>query len=256
MVKGLPLALSTLMLLAGAPSVAASTITITGTPIALPLGTAIGANNVVNNTSNLPTGYAGLTAASGSGWFQGGSVSANISSYDVDWYFIGSESGDIIRLRSLAPVFTHKEFDQNNNRGGAHFNSLSPIATTHNTTSLIPLTLKDITRGFVASNGGLHSSSIVFAYVNLNPAGNGWTVADKPTDWFAFGFNDNGSRDRDFDDYMGIAHVREVPGAQAVPGPVLGAGLPGLLLVCMAVILFSIRQRRRAISSRIGLMSA
>ena len=48
-----------------------------------------------------------------------------------------------------------------------------------------------------------------------------------PTDWFAFGWNDDGRPgyiDGDFDDFMGVGHV------QAVPGPIVGAGLPGLIM--------------------------
>src|SRR5262245_55927499 len=109
--------------------------------------------------------------------------------------FLGSESGNTNQLSSVVPLFT--EGNQNNNCSGCSngtFNSLVPIATTTNTVSLIPLTLTDTNTGFAANNGsGPNSSALIFGYVN--PVGNGFMLSNTPTDWFAFGFNDNGSTD-------------------------------------------------------------
>jgi hypothetical protein len=193
----------------------APTITISGTLGAIPL--ANGAHNVVNNTTNLFPGNTGLSGPTdGTGWFFNGSVSANVPSYAIDWYFVGSESGQVITLSSWAPAFSHTEANENNNLGGPQFNSLVRIATTVNTSSLIPLTLRS-DGNFVAENGGQNASAIAFAYVNFT--GTGWTISTEPTDWFAFCLDDNGA-DSDFDDYVGVAHVRFAPVAQQGPGPI------------------------------------
>ena len=49
----------------------------------------------------------------------------------------------------------------------------------------------------------------------------GWDTTSSASDWFAIGYNDPGSTDRDFDDLMAVGHIT------AVPGPIVGAGLPG-----------------------------
>jgi hypothetical protein len=39
---------------------------------------------------------------------------------------------------------------------------------------------------------------------------NGFQLRSPATDWFALGFDDNGSGDSDFDDFMGVGHVQAV----------------------------------------------
>jgi hypothetical protein len=209
-------------------SAQAATITINGTPGSIPggVGTAIEQNNVFNNTTNLPAGYGGFVGPTSGGWFLNGSVTANIAAYSVTWFFLGSESVAVNQLSSVVPLFTAG--NQNNNCFGCSngtFNSLVSIASTTDSVALIPLTLTNTNSGLIADNGsGPNSSDLIFAYVS--PVGNGFTLSTTPTDWFAFGFNDDhGAIDRDFDDFMGVAHV-----AQAIPGPIAGAGLPGLIL--------------------------
>src|SRR3954471_23196228 len=83
----------------------AATITITGgSNYSLSPGTAVDQNNVVNNTTNLYAGNTGLQGASG--WNLGGTVGTNLSSYTVDWYFLGAESGNTITLSSGSPAFS------------------------------------------------------------------------------------------------------------------------------------------------------
>ena len=233
-------------------SAQAATITINGTAGSIPggLGTGISNNNVENNLTNLGAGYGGFQGpANGSGWFFNGSVQSNLSSYQVIWYFLGSESGNTNTLASGLPNFTSTELNQNNNcsscGSSAGFQSQNSIATTTSSSLLIPLTLSDNPTGLVASNGGANGNSIMYAYVtpttiNFKP---GWAISDSPTDWFAFGWNDNGSTDADFDDFMGVAHVT------AVPGPLAGAGLPGLIAACVGLVALARRRRNSAVSA-------
>jgi hypothetical protein len=223
-------------------SAQASTITITGVAHPITLGTGVAANNVENST-HLFAGNSGLTGlTNGTGWFLGGSVTTSLSSYVVTWYFLGSESSNLITFGSTTPPFTASEANQNSNCSGGScpsggtFNSLVPVATTHNSLTTIPMTLTDTNTSFVANNGGPNASTLIFAYVS--PTATGWTISSTPTDWFAFGFNDNGSNDGDYDDYMGVGHV------QAVPGPLAGAGLPGLIAACFGLVVLARRRRQ------------
>jgi hypothetical protein len=52
----------------------------------------------------------------------------------------------------------------------------------------------------------------------------GWKVTKKPTDWFAFGYDDPGSANNDHDDFMMVGHLRAtpIPGALGLMGSFLG----------------------------------
>jgi hypothetical protein len=134
-------------------------------------------------------------------WHVGGSVSATVSDYIVDWYYLGAESGWTITFSGGAPVvsFTENEKDY-------HIPDLK-IGTS---TTLNPITF--------SPNG-----SIAYAYLLVSTDLTSAVLTTTPTDWFIFAYNDKGSTDKDYDDYIGYAHVRATPIPAALP--LMGTGL-------------------------------
>jgi hypothetical protein len=150
----------------------------------------------------------------------GSAVTTSLPLYNVDWYLAGAESGFTNKL--VAPGVSFSESDQNT---GAFL-----IGTSVNQTNpLLQFTLQSsggaaVTNG-ANSNSGSGAAGLIFSYLEK---GNGWSVTTAPTDWFLFGFNDNGGPDADYDDFVGVGHVSAVP----LPGGFLlfatGLGLLGL----------------------------
>src|SRR6185437_7152610 len=78
-----------------------------------------------------PTGP--LLNAATTPWRQGGGVSTSLTSYNVSWFYAGSESGDTITLTApniSGPAVTFTEHDQNNNVGEATIPRVFQIHTT------------------------------------------------------------------------------------------------------------------------------
>jgi hypothetical protein len=236
-------------LLAALPTIAtAGSVTISGSPF--------GTNGVVSfpgygdetNQHNVagfsPSGISTLNK--GAGWYaqgQTGPVSMVVSTlpfYKVDWYFNGAESGDKIRFTSGAISFAegdqNNNLKKNNNDPGWHFLGAT---TGSGAGAPIPFSVFDETKGSglingVNNNPGALIASLMFAYVEPEYSRNGtlkgWKITKTPTDWFAFGFDDPGSRNNDHDDYVGIGHVSArmtqtpIPGALPLMATILGAG--------------------------------
>lgn len=246
------LALSASILVASDEAQSA-TITITGSPFGqngtgsfTGYGTSIGKNNVVNfapsglrDPTNLkPWVTQGNSGSSG--------VTSNVSNYEVDWYFNGAESGNTNKFFSSGSV-TYTEHDLNNNYQNGNDAKWLLIGTSSGkgVDSFIPFTLTDTSLpGSPSVSNGANNKpssnlgSLMFAYVNPIYSVTGillsWKVTKTATDWFAFGLNDPGSTDRDFDDFMGVGHLRfvlEAPSTSPVP-------LPGAFLL-MGTILAS-----------------
>ena len=224
----------------------ASSIEITGslfgTPQAGPFpgyGTSISQHNVVGYS------YSGISdPTGGAAWRVGGAVLANASSYTIDWYFSGAESGDSIRFTSKSLRFT--EHDQNNSFTGGKQGWWKLGTTSGSGIGPIPFSLKDLDTNSGVTNGATSFiASLMLAYVEpvyvdvirkgrARKVLTGWNVTTEKTDWFAFGFNDPGSSDRDYDDFVGIGHVIAkggyppspvpIPGALVLMGTVLGGG--------------------------------
>jgi hypothetical protein len=180
-----------------------------------------------------------------------GAALANVPNYAVDWYFVGAESGHDIQLLNLG----FAEHNQNNATGGAkHTPWLIGSTIGAGVGSPIVLSLRDLNLGVDLLNGannipGAFIASLMMAYVEpIYKRGivAGWKLTRKATDWFIFGFDDPGSKDNDHDDFVGIAHVREIA-APVAPTPLPGA-LPLLATGLGASLLFS-RLRKRFLSA-------
>jgi hypothetical protein len=222
----------------------AATVSIVGgAPLAFPptYGTASSDNNVINSglpINSVTDGFAGATFV-GSNVGGGGTmavVQSTIPNYNVDWYFIGAESG--FSNTFFAPQInggtgSFTEANQNNNCAtcGASANT-GPIAlglSTGQTSTNVnfamgvgaPVAINGVNNPdpFVANN------SMVFSYVepgNLNGPVSTWTwrLVGFATDWFLAGFNDTGGPDDNHDDIMIIGHIVDtnVPGEIPIPG--------------------------------------
>jgi hypothetical protein len=199
-------------------------------------GPAVDKNNVVGfSPSGLsdPTGGTGWRAQGNS---RPGAVIANVPTYAVDWYFVGAESGDTIKFMSQSLSFI--ESNQNNSLESGNDPGWWKIGTTTGSGQgqPIPFTLIDTNPNpdNIIANGANHKpgayvASLMFAYVEPLYEGGalkGWSVTKKATDWFAFGYDDPGSKNNDHDDFMMVGHLRAtpLPGALGLMGSFLGGG--------------------------------
>jgi len=253
-------------------SAQAQDVTISGTNLNVapnPLyGSAVSSNNVVNSASDPSTGSAlfdptgPLLNAATTPWRQGGGVSTSLTSYNVSWFYAGSESGDTITLTapsSSGPAVTFTEHDQNNNVGGAAipggFQFLG--TTTGSGAGLINFTLNwpDNTPTGSAINSGTQAkpgagvANLIFSYATPITNQNGsttWDLTTTPTDWFVFALNDNGGGDDNHDDFVGFALVSSgPPNGPGIPTPI-PAALPLFGSVLGGGFLFrNLRNRRK-----------
>lgn len=237
----------------------AITVTISGSTPPFPgYGTATKQNNVINS----PLAGNSVTDPGGNGATMLGSDASGpsmvtvsgfgVSGYNVDWYFIGAESGFVNTL--IAPGINFSEADQNNQCvpcGGSLQSGPQLLGTSLGLgSSLIPFTLKD-DHGASLANGPTNPipgtnnvPSLVFSYVV--PTGpSTWALSSGPTSglnvWFLFGFNDKGGPDDNHDDFIGIARVYAA-NSNEPPVPIPGA----LVLFGSGLIGMAVLGRRRA----------
>jgi hypothetical protein len=212
----------------------AATINITGSSYSPGYGTSIDKNNVVGFG---PSGLSDPT--NGAAWKAGGSVTSNVAYYAVDWYFNGAESGNT-NLFFASMALTYTESNENNNFNPGNDPGWKFLGTTTGSGLNTPIkfSVSDLNPAGTVQNGANNAqglmASLLFSYVKptFNSKGEitGWKLTKIPTDWVVFGFDDPGSKDNDYDDYVGVAHVREtlrptpLPGALPLMGSVLGAG--------------------------------
>lgn len=237
----------------------AATVNISGaTPAFFPgFGTAIPQNNVISSGTSGVTGVDGSTFK-GSATNNPAVVTTDLPTYNVDWYFVGAESGFMNTLTapginpagSLPNSPTPGKFNennQNNNVGGPAIPGVLFLGTSlAQTSTVLSFTLSD-DHGATVTNGNSNPKpgtnglpSIVFSYLlQTGPAA--WTLTNTITQWFLFAFNDKGGPDDNHDDFIGLARVY-APNQ----GPGLETPLPGaLVLFGSALFGMTILGRRR-----------
>jgi hypothetical protein len=245
------------LLLSGAGSAGANTLDFGGAPLlagSVPFyGSASYENNVINSPGSPSTGSVlfdptGPNVGSNTPWVMGGALTTTLSQYSVSWFYAGSESGYNITFSApglAGGTGPYTESDSNNNcvGCGAH-GVISPVfmGTTQNSLAF----LLSWTGGSVSSQTS--SANLIYSYLQPDNAETSFTLTTDPTNWFAFGLNDSGSSDSDYDDFVGFAEIMsspaQGPGETPLPGslPLLATGLS------VGALLF--RRRRQQISFR------
>jgi hypothetical protein len=199
-----------------------------------------------NNVVNVPASTI-VDGAAPSTWWASGRGNANVSvvglapgqNYNVQYTYLGSESGDVIRFS--APGVAN--FNENNANNNCATCGVSPQTGVVNmgtgTLNTIAFNLFDTRVGSGANitNGGTNPSpasgqaNLIFSYANF--VGGKYVLTLTQTAFVVFGFNDDGAQDDNHDDFMGaltlipgtIGQPTPIPGALPLFGSVLGGGL-------------------------------
>jgi hypothetical protein len=214
--------------------VSAATVEIEGYSYSINYGSQSKKNNVVDYG---PSGIEDNTLWYQKPWKAGGQVNATIDNYLVDWYFNGAESGFTNTFTSGTLSFS--EHNENNRLEWGNDDGWLFLDTTTGSGAGDPIDFrvadqnnKGVTNGVNNKWPGSYSPSLIFSYASPIYDGNklvGWELSLSATDWFVFAFNDKGSKDKDHDDYVGLAHVYApsevpLPGALPLMGTVVGGG--------------------------------
>jgi len=208
----------------------AATVNISGGTAPFPgYGTTSSTHNVVNGgLSGVTDGTSGSASYKGSVAGNTAIVTTDLPLYNVDWYFVGSESGFVNKM--IAPGINTpptvpnsptagqiNEGNQNNNCVGcAHGPNPGPIflgTSTGQTSSILSFSFDD-NHGHVIANGAANpiagaagQASIIFSRLTQLTASTWQLSTDATSAWFLFAFNDGGGPDADFDDLVGVARV-------------------------------------------------
>jgi hypothetical protein len=206
-------------------------------------GTASNQNNVINSpgassTGSVLTDPTGPNVGSGTPWISGGSPTTSLTSYSVNWFYAGSESGysitfDAAGLSGGAGPYTEHDSNNSCTAGcGAHGSTLPVfMGTTQNSLSFLLSWVGG------SANSDEPSSNLIYAYLQPDESGTSFTLTKDPTDWFVFALNDSGSSDSDYDDFVGFAQIVDSPGQgpgeTPIPGslPLIATGMLGGMLM-------------------------
>ena len=217
-------------------------------------GTAVNQDNVVNSGTSGADLF-DTSATLGSTWISSITGSAAMldvvglsasQTYSVKWTYLGSESADT-NVFSASGIAGYAE---NNANANACTGSPCPspqigaqtigVGTPGLTASLVNFTLTDSNSGASVTNGsgnaipGSGVSNLIFSYAYHDLASNTYQLTSTVTDYVVFGFNDNGGRDDNHDDFVGVAQLlvqgqgtqgdTPIPASLPLFGSVLGGG--------------------------------
>lgn len=214
-------------------------------------GSAPSENNVINSPGSPSTGSVlsdptGPNVGSSTPWVMGGAPTTTLSQYSVNWFYAGSESGYNITFSApglAGGTGPYTEADSNNNCIGcsAH-GTISPVfmGTTQNSLAFL------LSWASGSASSQAPNANLIYSYLQPDESGTAFTLTTDPTSWFAFGLNDSGSSDSDYDDFVGFAQIisspAQGPGEAPLPGslPLLGTGLT------LGALLFRKRRQRNS----------
>ena len=171
--------------------------------------------------------------------------------YTVQYTYLGSESGDVIRF-SAPGVANFLENNANNNCATCGVSPQTGVVNMGTgTVNTIAFNLFDTRAGSGANitNGGTNpqpgggQANLIFTYANF--VGGKYIPTLTQTAFVLFGFNDDGAQDDNHDDFMGALTL--IPGGPSNPVPIPGA-LPLFGSVLGGGLLFR-RLRKRAKSA-------
>ena len=209
-------------------------------------GPANGQNNVINNPSSATQDL--INVPINTSIFQNSNLNAGTftGSYNVDWFYIGSESDNNITFiaNGVAPanggILGYQEINANNNCASCATNPSPQIGpqlmgTSFNQTALTPLfTFVDSSDGSNVVNGlnRQDTAGPNFLISYATEIGGQLFLTTSVSDWVVIGYNDTGFPDDNHDDFMVAAHITDsgnenttpIPGALPLFASVLGGG--------------------------------
>lgn len=212
-------------------------------------------NNVVNSpgspfTGSVLTDPTGPSIGSDTPWIMNGSVATTSTNYSVDWFYAGSESGYAITFDAPGLIgSSYTEHDYNNNCApGCPSGGARPSVFIGSTDNSLDFILSWSSSGSISNTGATSGSStahLIYSYLAPNSDASAFTLTKDATDWFAFALDDPGSTDRDYDDFVGYAHLvnrGDAPSLTPLPAslPLFASGVFAVFL------LFRPRKRRYA----------
>jgi hypothetical protein len=211
--------------------------------------TSYGTSSPDNNVVNAAGGYiTDTTSSTMSNWLGGGTVNSTVANYSVTWYFLGNEAANQDQLSLNSGTFNFSTTsgslgagNHNSNLGpSTAYDSLISIGSTTGSGANAPISfsLSDISAGGATSD---ISGQTGFADIYVNPMCgvsvcgsslallSGWQVSTTATNWFAIGYNDTGSSDKDYDDLVFVGEITATPLPAALPLFAGGLGFLGFL---------------------------
>ncbi len=212
--------------------------------------TSYGTSSPDNNVVNAAGGYiTDTTSSTMSNWLGGGTVNSTVANYSVTWYFLGNEAANQDQLSLNSGTFNFSTTsgslgagNHNSNLGpSTAYDSLISIGSTTGSGANAPISfsLSDISAGGPTTSDISGQTGFADIYVNpmcgVSVCGSslallsGWEVSTTATNWFAIGYNDTGSSDKDYDDLVFVGEITATPLPATLPLFAGGLGFLGFL---------------------------